>query len=232
MTGTTPSSNVAVEQQPRVGALLRRFGQRAVKRESAAVDEVVCRRDDARVLRLIQIQAARVVAGAHAKAIEANVLQRAARGQVHRIAPGRVVEIVNDRQQRLDQQRISSTARMTIEQRRRFVALERFDRDDDERREGDERDAQHASRRPVRRVAPSEPPHRPQSVSVKRAPAPAAQPRPTPDTACATSDSAPAPKNPATRGTTPSAVPASSTTTSTAGGDSHKEGRAAFYVIP
>ena len=132
--------------------------------------------DDARVLRLIQIQAARVVARAHAKTIEANALQGAARRQVHRIAPRRVVEIVHDRQQRLDQQRISSTAGMAIDERARFVALERFDRDDDERREGDEGDTEDASRRPVRRVAPSQPPYGPHAMAMKRAPAAAAQP--------------------------------------------------------
>ena len=178
MTGIAPSPKLAIEQQPRVGALLRRLGKRAVKRKSAAADELRRRREDARILRLIEIQAARVVAGAHAKAIEAHVLQRAGRGQIHRIASRGVVQIVDDRQQRLEQQRISAAAGMTIEQRRRLVSLERFDRDDDERREGDERDAQHASRRPMGACCAMPSRHTgPQPVSVKRAPAAAAQPR-------------------------------------------------------
>ncbi len=116
MTGTTPVLELAVEQQPRIGAFLRRLGKRAVKRESAAIDELLRRRNDARVLRLIKIQAARVFARAHAKAIEANALQRAGRRQIHRVAARGVIEIVDDRQQRLDQQRIATTAGMTIEQ--------------------------------------------------------------------------------------------------------------------
>ena len=73
MTGMAPSGELAIEQQPWVGALLRRLGERALKCEPAGADEILRRRQDARVLRLIEIQAARVVAGTHAKPIEPHV---------------------------------------------------------------------------------------------------------------------------------------------------------------
>ena len=70
--------------------------------------------------------------------------------------PARGVQVVDDRQQRLDDDLIAADARLQISRRGDAVAAEGVDRDQHEGRGGDDGGRQHAAARPMRGVAQAE----------------------------------------------------------------------------
>ena len=156
---------LAVEQQPGIGLLLRRLRGRGAEGEASLRDEGGGRRDHARVLRLVQVQAARVLARPDAEAVQRHAVQRLAGleqvGDEQVLPPLRRGRVVDDRQQRVGQQRVAAGARAPVERIAAPLAAERVDGHDDERGRRDEGDGQHAAARPVGRVAESDPRQRP-----------------------------------------------------------------------
>src|SRR5262249_41352201 len=78
------------------------------------------------------------------------------------------VRIVNDRQQRFGHQRITAGARISVERGRAAVPPKGVNRNDDEGRRSDERDAEHAASGPRRGVAKPHPRHRPRALPLNR----------------------------------------------------------------
>ena len=72
MTGIAPSASATLQQQPGIRALGVGRGARALKRKAALGQERIGRRENPRVLRLVQIQAARIVAREQAERLEAD----------------------------------------------------------------------------------------------------------------------------------------------------------------
>ena len=171
---------LAVEQQPRVRFFLRRLGGGGAEPEPALGHERRGRGQDARILRLVQIQATGILARPQAEARQGHPGQRLALGEQipdeQLVLSLRARWVLHHRQQRVGQQGIAAGAGGAIQHVSRTLAPECVDRHDDERRERDQRDAEHAASRPVRRVAESHRGHRPGPVCM--AARPLIQPRP------------------------------------------------------
>ena len=128
---------VAIQEQPGVGALGLRRGERVLKREAALRQKCVPRRQNPRIPRLVQVQAARIVSRQQPEGLDRDRLVESR--EVQRLASLTRVGIVNDGQQRLDEELVAANARARIVGRRRAVAAERIDGNEDERGRRDHR---------------------------------------------------------------------------------------------
>ncbi len=120
----------------------------ALKREAPGVDERPADAEDARVCRLVEIQAARIVAGQHPERFD---VQRLAGFEPEGLAAVAAVRIV--RRAAAADRRAAGSRRCPSGDRCAIgaFAAERVDRDEDERRRRDDADGEHAAARPIRR---------------------------------------------------------------------------------
>ncbi len=105
----------AVQQQPRVGALRLGRRERALESESASFDELLAYAKHARITRLIQIQAARIVSRPQAKPVDRDIVETR---EAERLAPVAPVGVVNDGQQEINEHRVTADTRAAICRRR------------------------------------------------------------------------------------------------------------------
>ena len=168
MTGIAPSASVTLEQQPRIRALRVGRGARGLKREAALGQERIRRREDARVLRLVEVQAARIIAGEQAERLERD--RRIEIEEVHRLASAPAVDVLRDRQQRLDEDAVAAHTGRTTGVRHASRPAKRIHRDQDECRRRDHRHRQHAAARTIAwRMRNPKPRHRLPAMAVERA---------------------------------------------------------------
>src|SRR5688500_11867184 len=145
---------LTVQKQPWV----LRFLDRTAKREAVFFQEGFRRRDDLRIARLIEVETTRVVARTHAQTHQTHVFQRrlfVRVVQVQCLTAFQGVYVVDDRQQRLGHEREAAASRFLVVRHGAGTA-ERIDRDDDERRRGDQCDAKHGARWMIGRVTKAE----------------------------------------------------------------------------
>ena len=147
---------LSIEQQPgvRAGGVVIRQWQRPPKGKPVPLHKGGRRRQDPRILRLIEIETTGIFSRPHAESREGDLVQHVALDirQVELVTTGVRVRIVNDRQQRVGQQRVPTGARLGVEHGLRAFPPKGVDRNDDERRGGDQGDAEHASAWAVRRI--------------------------------------------------------------------------------
>ncbi len=140
---------LAFQQPPGIGRFLRRFGKRGPKRETPRRNKRVGGGENPRILRLIEIQTARILARSDPEAGEGHAGQRLVRleqvGDVHQVPAARARWIVSDRQQRVGQEGIATGAGLSVDLDIATFPTERVDRDNDERGRRDQRDTQYAS---------------------------------------------------------------------------------------
>ena len=149
---------VARQQQPRVGALLARLGQALLEREAPLAQEGGGRGDHRGPLGAIEVEAARILAGRQPEARDAHA------GELgHAVEAERRAALGVSGSWWSGSTERARSAKPPVSDRgargRRAAVAEGADRHDHERREGHERDGEHAAARAERRLPEAERPH-------------------------------------------------------------------------